>query len=412
MRRMAIFIMTLIMAVSALPGARAEADWLTLPAGIEWGASQEAVAAAEGADLSFAAFDSGAVALGRSASALGVPAELMYIFIDGKLVMRSFAFDPKDIPAERVAESLTSLCGAPEALSPERFRAMFWVLTGSGAALDAAIDTDIFKSSRAFSGPSGSCVVMMGDAANTSVSIVAEEMLKALQAEAAATPRQAYDETLAGEVLLEVTRAYLDADAWCAFMLETLDWRRLEQLRERFDRLTPLQTMSAADALGRVDALLSSGSAMPWSGAPLDRDACAEIFELCDTRAAEYAEYVDWLEFLNCHAAEMEAYGNRMQYDLLMLLHCDADILVMLYKLACLPHLPESRDSASGIPAQCLELMDGAAVLKAYLKDIQIDTPALLWHALSETKADRETWLAKVLATGVREDCAAWKAGQ
>lgn len=285
MRRILLFILALALA-ACLPAGLAEADWVALPPGVEWGATQEAVTAVLGAAASFITFEGDATGLNWNGSALGVAVDDAYMFIQGKLVMRLLTFDGKDISAERIAEALGELYGAPEALSQERFRAMFGIVAGE-AAIDAAIGTEIFKGIRAYTGPGGCCVAMMNDAANTGVLIADEALILSLRAEAEAKAAPAthepYDEALAGEVLLALTRAYMDADAQCAYMKDLTFWSYGIQARKGLENLARLRTMSAAEALERIDALLATGDVMPWTGAALDRDACAALLKLCET---------------------------------------------------------------------------------------------------------------------------------
>lgn len=96
-----------------------------------------------------------------------------------------------------------------------------------------------------------------------------------------------------------------------------------------------------------------------------------------------------------------------------MALEFDANILVTLYELAYKPLLPEA-DGASGVPAQCLEMLEGAAVLKekSRRQSDEPSSPEVLRYFVEVLKADRQIWLDRAIATGVREDCAAWKAGR
>ena len=153
-----------------------------------------------------------------------------------------------------------------------------------------------------------------------------------------------YNEVYADNVMSWISDAYLRAGR---------QYERLSALAacaeehpESFERQwflyqhdIPAGKSLAENALASLNSMVSSGRVMPWSGLPMDEEACKELLTLADSRQEAYDLYAAVLAFVMTDDMARLRYGSEFPRLLNSLLETDATITAMLYQIVCEPHL-------------------------------------------------------------------------
>lgn len=103
----------------------------------------------------------------------------------------------------------------------------------------------------------------------------------------------------------------------------------------------------AARTSGYLENLLASGEVMPWSGKPLEEEACRALYDLPRERAEEYAGYLDILVWARENKQAWEYFGEEYVQALGQCLQADADLNGKYYNLVVEPELTAMEQSDS-----------------------------------------------------------------
>jgi len=152
-----------------------------------------------------------------------------------------------------------------------------------------------------------------------------------------------YEEIYADNVMERALDAYVKAGKQYERLSDLVECsihspELFEQKLELFKNEIPYRGMSAEEGMAYLSDMINTGKVMPWSGRPMDENACRELLTLADSREEEYRKYALLLEYIM--SEESINFDYRRDYPELLdkLLETDAKIAAELYQIVCMPH--------------------------------------------------------------------------
>ena len=214
-----------------------------------------------------------------------------------------------------------------------------------------------------------------------------------------------YDETLADNIMESSVAAYVRAGNQYE-SLRALTDTALNNPKEFINALhiyrnqISFAAMSDENSLLYLSDMMKTEKVMPWSGLPMNHEACEELLILPVNREDEYKNFADVLEFVMTDDYARKYYGSEYPKLLRELLDVDADISSELYQIVCVPHITgkyaDDSPSAKGVAS----LFSSVAKQNEHLTGENAKQSA---QSLTRLKGSRDKCIMNLNLTGAFE---------
>ena len=209
-----------------------------------------------------------------------------------------------------------------------------------------------------------------------------------------------YEETYADNVMARALDAYIAAGMQYEALAKLTECavshpERFGEQLELYQNAIPYRGMGADSGLLYLSHMLETGKVMPWSGKPMDEDACTELLRLAEDRREEYALFASVLEFVMTDDYGNRQYGEEYPRLLASLLETDAEIAANLYQIVCAPHVVGKYADHSGLAESYKSLFDSIPKQNDHLNDEDASTSTVKLTRLEGTREEQLVELRK-----------------